>query len=50
MESSRRDLFIGMVVDRFIFKNNHVGFPLVSPRYLKQVYDYLKQGLIFTKG
>jgi len=24
MESSRRDLFIGMVVDRFIFKNNQM--------------------------
>jgi len=24
MESSRRDLFIGMVVDRFIFKNNQI--------------------------
>jgi len=24
MESSRRDLFIDMVVDRFIFKNNQI--------------------------
>jgi len=47
MESSRRDFFIDMVVNGFIFKNK-VSSPPVSPSYLKQVWDYLKQGLGFT--
>jgi len=42
MESSRRELFIDMVVDGFIFKYNQVTLSPVSPSYLKQVYDYLK--------
>jgi len=28
MESSRRDLFIDMIVDRFIFKNNQISLSL----------------------
>jgi len=48
MESSRRDLVIEMIVDRFIFKNNKIALPPVSPSYIKQMWDYLKQGLAFT--
>ena len=44
MESSRRDLFIDMVVDRFIFKNNEIKF---SPGFtfipIELVTDNLKQ-------
>ena len=48
MESSRRDLFIDMVVDRFIFKYNQITLSPVSPSCPKQVWDCLKQGLGFT--
>jgi len=47
MDSSRRDLFIDMAVHRFILKNNQIK---LSPRFAsKQVWDYLKQGLVFTE-
>jgi len=50
MESSRRDLFIDMVEDRFILKNNRITLsPCCTFVYLKQVLDYLKQGLVFTE-
>jgi len=48
MESSRRYLFIDMVVDRSIFNNNQITLSPVSPSYLKQVRDYLKQGVVFA--
>jgi len=56
MDSSRRDLSIDMVVDRFILKNYlhylhylHYHITLsVPPLQLKQVWYYLKQGLIFA--
>jgi len=49
MESSRRDLFIDMVVDRFILKNNYkLRSPPVSSSYHNQAKDYLKHGLVFT--
>jgi len=44
MEGSRGDLFIDVVVERRIFK---LHSPPVSPSYLKQVWDYQKQGLVF---
>jgi len=46
MQSSRRSLFIDMVVDSLIFKNNQITpyFTLIP----KQVWDYLKQGLVFA--
>jgi len=47
MASSRRDLFIAMVVDRFIFKSNETTFTLCFTSYLKQVWDYRKQGFGF---
>jgi len=34
-----------MVVDGFIFKNNQTALSPVSLSYVKQVCDYLKQGL-----
>ena len=40
MKSSRRDLFIDVVVDRFIFNYNEITLTFVYP---KQVWDYLKQ-------
>jgi len=48
MKSSRRDLFIDMVVDRFIFKTNQIT---LSPclNFIKQeVWHYLKHVLVFT--
>ena len=48
MDSSRQDLLIDMVVGRFILKNNQITLSLVSFSSLKQVWDYLKQKLIFT--
>jgi len=48
MESSWRDLFIDMVVDRFILKNNHITLYFCSTFIPKQVWDYLKQGIVFT--
>ena len=42
MESSWRDLFIDMIVDRFIFKYNLEKLFPVSLPYLKQGCDYLK--------
>jgi len=44
MESSRKDLFIDMLVDRYIFKTDDK----LSPSYPKQVRDYLNPGLGFT--
>jgi len=35
METSRRDLFIDIVVDRFMFKNNQITLSPVSPSYTK---------------
>jgi len=33
MDSSRRDLFLDMVVDRFIFKNNEISlYPYSTPK------------------
>jgi len=47
MENSQQELFIYMVVERFIYKNNLITrFP--SPSHPKQVWDILKQELIFT--
>jgi len=48
IESSWRDLFIGTVVDRFIFKNNQITrFPAVLPSYLKQqLPTYLMHGFL----
>jgi len=48
MESSRRDLFIDIVDDTFIFKNNQITLSLVSPLHLNQVLDFLKQEIFFT--
>ena len=49
MGSSRRDLFIDMVVGRFILKKiNKLHFPPVPPSYPKQIKDDLIQGLNFT--
>ena len=46
MEGSRRNLFIDMIVDRFIFNNNQIT---LSPCFtLKHTWDYLKQKLNFT--
>ena len=49
MESSRRDLFIHMVVDSFVFKMTKFHSPPVSLSYPKQVWDNLNQRLVFTK-
>ena len=48
MENSRRDLSSDVVVDRFILKNNQITLSPVSPSYSEQVWDYLKQGVVFT--
>jgi len=37
MDSSRRDLFIDMVVDSFIFKNIQNTLLIVPPSYLERV-------------
>jgi len=47
MKSSRRDLFIDMVVNRFTSKIIKLRSSVVSASYPKQVWDYLKQGLVF---
>jgi len=47
-ESSRRDLFIDIVVQKFIFKNEQKRSCPVSPSYEEQVQDYPKQELFFT--
>jgi len=45
IESSRRDLFIDMVVDKLIILNDRIMLPpCFEPSCLKQVWDYLKQG------
>ena len=41
MERSQRDLFIDMVVDGFILKNDQITLSLSS--YAKQVQDCVKQ-------
>ena len=48
MESSQRDLFIDIVVDRLTFNHNQITLFPVSPSssYPKQVLGYLKQGLL----
>jgi len=46
MESSRRDLFIDMVVDKVYIAK--IRFSLVSFTNPKQVWDCLKQRLVFT--
>jgi len=48
LESSQRDFFIDMVVDRFILKITILRSPPVPPSYPKQERDYLKQGAVFT--
>jgi len=49
MGSSRRDRFIDMAVDRFIFKNNQITlFPCFNFILKSGVWDYLKQVLVFT--
>ena len=48
MVSSRRDLFIDTVVDRFIYTNTQKAFFSVLPFNPKQIWDYPKQGLVFT--
>jgi len=46
MESSRRDLFIGMAVDRFVFKNNQITF---FPYFTLVVsFTLLSQGRLST--
>ena len=47
IESSRRDLFIDMVVDRFS-NVTQLRSPPDLPSYPQQVCVYLKQGLVFT--
>ena len=41
MESSQRDVFSDMLVDRLIFNNNQITLSSCSP-------SYLKQGFVFT--
>jgi len=49
MESSRRDLFIAMVDDRFIFKYNQISIPALPLFHLHtQEWGHLKQRLVFT--
>jgi len=48
MENPRRDLFIDLVVDRFVLKIIKLRSPPVSPAYPKQVWDYQKLGLAFA--
>jgi len=51
MACSGRDLFIDMVVDRFISKTNQItlcSLPPVSPSYQIHIWDYLKHGVVFT--
>ena len=47
MGSSRRDLFINMVVGRLSPKITKLRSPPISPLYPKKVWNYLKQGLAF---
>jgi len=47
MESSRRDLFTDMVVDRFIFKNNEVTFYPCSTSILETGLGLPKTEVIF---
>jgi len=46
MESSRQDLLIDMVVDRFIFENNQITLCL-TPSYPKQGVGLPKTGIRF---
>jgi len=50
MESFRRNFLIDMVIiiDRFILKNNQITLSHCLPSYPQQVWDYHKQGLVFT--
>jgi len=48
MESFWRDVFIVIVADRFIFKNNRITISPVSRSFLQHVWGYLKQELVFT--
>jgi len=48
MESSRRDLSIDMVVDRFIFKNYALPWFTFMPKIGKRLPVPKKQTLIFT--
>jgi len=50
MESSQRNLYIDMVFDRLIFSNNEITFTpcFIHNPHVKQVWDYLEQGLVFT--
>ena len=47
MESSRLDLFIDMVVDRFIFKNNQITHSYCFT-FQPKVCDYLKNRFAST--
>ena len=53
IESSRRDLFMDTLVDElideFTFERNKLRSSPVLPSYPKQVWDYLKQGFVFTE-
>jgi len=47
MESSRRDLFIDIVVERFMFTNNKMTlFPCFT--FITKVGEGVPQGLVFT--
>jgi len=48
MESSRRNLFIDMVVMFILKKQNQLRSSPVPPSYPKQEWDNVKQGLEFT--
>ena len=48
MESSQRGLLIDMVIERLIFKNKQIKLTSVSSSYPKQLWDYLKQGIVFN--
>jgi len=47
MESSRRDVFIDMVVKKFILEKKN-ALPLFQFHSQNKVWDYLKHGLVFT--
>jgi len=48
MESSRRDLFLDMIVDRYILKDKQISlFPCFAFMSFKLVWDYRKTGFNF---
>ena len=48
MESSRRLLFVDVVVDTIVSKKNQIALSPCFTFIPKQVWDYLKQGLVFN--